>query len=231
MSSINATSKAVRIAGSDFAALKRDFDRNGFVVLRNFLDEAELTELRERAIPLARDLLDKNSDSEKYRNVLKSLHRHDDWFDNQLAGGRHVPLLRHLLDDDIFGASAAWFDRPEGAGLGIGPHVDALGRDHFPGRGATIWFALDPVNASNGCLHYLTGSHKKTYPDVIPIPGIDTQSEDVFVAELAPGDAVIHTALTVHWSGGNPTERPRRAVSYFYFSASEHAALNQSKEA
>lgn len=215
----------------DFDALKADYERDGFVVIKGYLSDAEVDELRERASPLAHELLKSAGDMGKYRNVLKSLHRHDDWFDQQLVCGRHVPLLEHLLGGDVFGQSAAWFDRPEGESIGIGPHVDALGRNEYPGAGITIWYALDTVRESNGCLHYLRGSHKQEYPDVIPIPGIDAESEDAIAVELDPGDVVIHTSLTVHWSGGNLSGQPRRAVSFFYFGASAYAALHLRKEA
>ena len=38
-------------------------------------------------------------------------------------------------------------------------------------------------------------------------------------ATVQPGDAVVHNSLTVHWSGPNPTDRPRGAVSFFYWGA------------
>ena len=215
----------------DLDALKKDYDRDGFVVLPGYLSTEEVDALRDRAIPLADKLLKEVGESERYRNVMKALNRHDEWFDKQLSDGPHVPLMRYLLDGDVYGASAAWFDRPEGETLGIDPHVDAIGREKQSDAGATIWFALDPANLGNGCLHYLRGSHRNVYPDGIPIPGIDTESEDVFAAVLEPGDAVIHNALTVHWSGGNTTGMPRRAVSYFYFSARAHAAMRRRKEA
>ena len=216
---------------SDFEALKAQYDRDGFVVLRGYLSEAEVSELRDHAVPLASAILAKQDNDGRYRNLLKSLNRHDEWFDDKLNNGKHLPLVRYLVDDDVFGASAAWFDRPEGQTEGLDPHVDAIGRERDSDAGATIWFALDPVNVGNGCLHYLRGSHKKVYPRKIPIPGIDTDSDDACAVELEPGDAVIHNALTVHWSGGNTTGLPRRAVSYFYFGARAYAALQRRKEA
>ncbi|MGI9262935.1 MAG: phytanoyl-CoA dioxygenase family protein [Woeseiaceae bacterium] len=216
---------------SEFDVLKADYDRDGFVVMRSYLPDTEVDELRARAVPLADTLMKKQDNEGRYRNLFKSINRYDEWFDNLLSGGKHVPLLRYLLNDEVFGASAAWFDRPEGEAQGVEPHVDAVGGDRSPDAGATIWFALDPVSVGNGCVHYLRGSHKDRYPDVIPIPGINTESEDVFAAELEPGDAVIHNALTVHWSGGNETGKPRRAVSCFYFSARAHAQRQQQKTA
>jgi phytanoyl-CoA hydroxylase len=229
--STNITFDEARMTDIEFAVIKKNYERDGFVILRGYLSEAEVGELRDRAVPLASAILSKEGNDGRYRNLLKSLHRHDDWFDEKLTKGKHVPLIRYLIDDDVFGASAAWFDRPEAETEGLDPHVDALGRDKDFDTGATIWFALDPVNVGNGCLHYLKGSHLNVYPDTIPIPGIDTESEDVYAAELNPGDAVIHNALTVHWSGGNKTGKPRRAVSYFYFGARAYAAMHKRKEA
>ncbi len=214
----------------DLDAIKQDYERDGFVVLRGCLSEAEVDELRDHAFPLAGRLMAEKGNEGRFRNLLKTLHKHDPWFDEQLNLGDHLPLIRHLLNGDVFGASAAWFDRPEGETEGLDPHVDALGREKDSDAGATIWFALDPVNVGNGCLHYLKGSHRNVYPDEIPIPGIDTESEDAFAAELAPGDAVVHNALTVHWSGGNTTGLPRRAVSYFYFGARAYSALQRHKK-
>jgi phytanoyl-CoA hydroxylase len=215
----------------DFDEVKRDYERDGFVVLEGCLTQDEVDELRDHALPLAERMLARKGDAGRFRNLLKTLHKHDPWFDTQLNRGDHVPLIRHLLNGDVYGVSAAWFDRPAGETEGLDPHVDALGREKDADAGATIWFALDPVNEGNGCLHYLKGSHRNTYPDQIPIPCIDTESSDAFAAELAPGDAVIHNALTVHWSGGNATGRPRRAVSYFYFGARAHAELQKKKGA
>jgi len=219
------------MTGLDLEAIKQDYERDGFLILRAYLSDSELAALRDHAFPLASALMTREVHGTRFRNLLKTLHKYDDWFDEQLRNGRHVPLIRHLMNDDVYGASAAWFDRPQGETEGLDPHVDALGRDKEPDAGATIWFALDSANVGNGCLHYLRGSHKNGYPDEIPIPGINTDSQDAFAAELDPGDAVIHNALTVHWSGGNTTGLPRRAVSYFYFGARTDEALYKRKEA
>lgn len=214
----------------DFDAIKQDYERDGFVVLPAYLSDSELATLRDHAFPLASSLMPKKRSHARFRNLLKTLHKHDDWFEEQLRDGRHLSLIQHLLNGDVFGASAAWFDRPQGETEGLAPHVDALGRDKDPDADATIWFALDPSNVDNGCVHYLPGSHKSHYPDEIPIPGIDTESGDAVAAELNPGDVVIHNALTVHWSGGNNSGLPRRAVSYFYYGARAYTALQKRKE-
>jgi hypothetical protein len=61
----------------NFDVLKADYDRDGFVVLPGYLTPAELEELPTRAIPLARELMKTKGVKGDNRNLLKSLHRHD----------------------------------------------------------------------------------------------------------------------------------------------------------
>ena len=218
------------LAELDFDRVKHDYNRDGFVIIRGYLSVQELTDLKGRAVPLANRLLAEEVDKVVFRNLLKSLNKHDEWFNNQLREGRHVPLINHLMDGDAVGASAAWFDRPKGENMGVEPHVDAIGEYKTAGAGATIWFALDPVDAGNGCVHYLRGSQKNNYPYKTWVPSVDKESQDVFAAEMDPGDAVIHSANTVHWSGGNKTGQPRRAVTYFYLSRDAYTSYQKTGE-
>ena len=217
-------------AGSEdkLRVLKAEYDRDGFVVVRGFLSDAEVSELRGRALPLAERMTSQDHGAGKYKNVMKSLHHYDRYLETQLKSGKHVKFLEQLLGGEVEGLSVAWFGRPEGDPQGIGPHVDALGRDGDLKGGVTIWFALDPVNTKNGCLRYLPGSHREEYANVMPIPNIDQESTDIVAAELEPGDAVVHSAHTVHWSGGNHSDEPRDAVSFFYCCPSDSAVRQAS---
>ena len=205
---------------ADLADIEHRYQQDGFVVLRGYLRDPKLAELRQRADALATALLAKRGNGGKdapFANVLKNLNRAHPWFASELGGGDHLPLMRTLLGSELTPASAAWFNRPPGSAERIEPHVDGVGRPRIGPVGATIWIALDATNVGNGCLHYARGSHKVAYPSGLPIPGFDTATADAVAIEAAAGDAVIHSALTVHWSGPNPSENPRRAVSYFYW--------------
>ncbi len=74
--------------------------------------------------------------------------------------------------------------------------------------------------AENGCPHYARGSHKLDIDPRIPYGDLEVDDKSAVAVVVQPGDAVVHSAVTVHWSHGNPTARPRRAVSYFYWGAS-----------
>ena len=219
------------MTNDQIAAIKRDYDRDGFVILRDYLRERALEDLRERATRLAGDLRSRRPKRDlrgsvpgpgrRFGDVFKGLQTHDAWFDHELKAGRHVPLIKALIEDEPVPGTAAWFTKRPGSMAEIGPHRDAIGRPPGLEAGATIWIALDSADPENGCLHYGRGSHRHEYGYGIPIPGFDVNDGTAVPANVQPGDAVIHSSLTVHWSGTNPTDRPRRAVSFFYWGASD----------
>ncbi|MDE0420948.1 MAG: phytanoyl-CoA dioxygenase family protein [Gammaproteobacteria bacterium] len=227
------------MTNDEISAIKRDYDRDGFVILPGYLHGPALEELRERATRLTADLFARkrkgeglNPRSKRRRagqqkgnidlgNIFKSLNRHDAWFDNELTAGRHVPLIEALVGDKLLPSSAAWFTKIPGSKGEIAPHRDAIGRPPGGQAGATLWIALDPADPENGCLHYGRGSHRIQYAPGTPFGEFVVDPATAVAAIVQPGDAVIHSDLTVHWSEGNPTERPRRAVSFFYYGASK----------
>ncbi len=98
----------------------------------------------------------------------------------------------------------------------------------------SIWVALDRVDAGNGRVEFIRGSHrwKQRFqpmnftdmapiadPDYEPIPDIeaDRAAYDIVAYDLEPGDCVVFSALTVHGASGNAAgDRRRRAVAVRY---------------
>ena len=193
--------------------LKRDFDRDGYVVLRGFLSREELEELRIRA----EGCLGEARRSEEYPGVVKNLNRIDPWFEDQLQRGKQAGLISALLEDDLEPASAGCFERIPGETSGIKPHIDAIGHRR---KGATVWIALDRADRENGCLYYAKGTHRRELPAVVGLEGFSAESKEAVAVEVEPGDAAIHNSRTVHWSEANRSQRPRQAITYFYWAAS-----------
>jgi ectoine hydroxylase-related dioxygenase (phytanoyl-CoA dioxygenase family) len=95
----------------------------------------------------------------------------------------------------------------------------------------TVWIPLDPVDADNGAVRYVRGSHRDrttfrpnlfVTTDALPgTEGIDVpdHSDDPAVVhfDTLPGDVVVHHARTLHGAFANTTaDRPRRALSIRY---------------
>lgn len=206
----------------DLNELRTEFSRDGCVVIPSFLSSSELEELDARTEAyLERGKHRKRFAKEKaYAGTLKNLNVDDKWFDELLRDGRPAHVVSHLLDDELHPATAAFFDRLPGEETAIAPHFDAIGHRR---NGATLWIALDESRKENGCLYYVKGSHKQKYESKVGLAGFDEFTEGAFAVELNPGDAAIHSALTIHWSYPNQTQLSRRGVSFFYSAASSKA--------
>ena len=87
----------------------------------------------------------------------------------------------------------------------------------------TCWCGLDNSTKENGCLQYIAGSHKW---GLLPKPVIagdlhgikdflNDEQKNQFahpqLAEVKAGEAIFHHSLTLHGSGENRSNRPRRA--------------------
>ena len=87
----------------------------------------------------------------------------------------------------------------------------------------TCWCGLDNSTKENGCLQYIAGSHKW---GLLPKPVIagelhgikdflndeqKKQFDNPQYAEVKAGEAIFHHSLTLHGSGENKSDKPRRA--------------------
>jgi ectoine hydroxylase-related dioxygenase (phytanoyl-CoA dioxygenase family) len=94
-------------------------------------------------------------------------------------------------------------------------------------RGITIWLALDPADEENGCIRYISGSHRwgECRPTVytldsaygqegeLPPLRIEEESATADSVSCSAGHAIAHHPLVCHMSRTNRSERHRRAWS------------------
>ncbi|MEM7364025.1 MAG: phytanoyl-CoA dioxygenase family protein [Pseudomonadota bacterium] len=205
-----------KYSSDELASLKASFDRDGFVILRGYCDQDEVAEMR-RHLGVVHEHADSNQVS---FGSMKSLDALEPWFHNYLLGGDHITLIKHLIDDGLSPDNVSWISKPQGVDRTY-PHFDALGAYRSPPSGASLWIALDAMDAQNGCLHYERGSHRKVFTEAYPLPDYDETNERIVQVEVMPGDAVIHSARVVHFSI-DPLDysRPRNAMVYVYWGAS-----------
>ena len=86
----------------------------------------------------------------------------------------------------------------------------------------SIWIPLQPATLANGCMQFVPGTHRQ---EVLPhhpigndvrVIGIEVDDVDQVVTEavacpLPAGGATIHHSRTLHYTGPNNTDQPRRA--------------------
>ena len=90
--------------------------------------------------------------------------------------------------------------------------------------GVQFWIALDDVDVENGCMQFISGSHKLDIVDhqsinndprihgleLAPTAGVHVEFPTI--CPLAAGGATIHPGRTLHYTAPNNSDRPRRAL-------------------
>jgi ectoine hydroxylase-related dioxygenase (phytanoyl-CoA dioxygenase family) len=96
-----------------------------------------------------------------------------------------------------------------------------------------LWIPLDHVDLASGTMEFVRGSHRwgklfsmrsfgpdQSYENVDyePVPDIEADRDryDIVHFEMAPGDCVVFSELTLHAAPGNGTDRRRRAIAIHY---------------
>ena len=189
------------------AALKADFDRDGFVIIRDLVTPEKAREISARAEEATKDISRKGI----FSNITEGLEKRDSYFGELLKNGPQVPILETLLGRKPEPTTASFFTKTDND-QEVHPHSDAM-------DGAVIWIALDETDKHNGCLHFLKGSHKREAEFAhlrADTPTDLSDHPDVFEAVMSPGDIAIFRPTTVHWSGPNHDGSVRRGFNCFY---------------
>jgi phytanoyl-CoA hydroxylase len=215
---------------------KKDFyQKNGFVVIEDFLDLGELETWRrvtEDAVQkrlIERDGLTNQDDPDKYYSQV--------FIQCVRLADTHEGMAKLMLDARLGEAAATlagvdgiriWHDQAlfkQPYGNPTAWHLDDPYWSFFSPNAISIWVALDNATLANGCLWYLPGTHKsarfenvgigeniaslfKVYPE--------WKNIDAVPAPASAGSAVFHNGLIAHGAGANMTRYPRRAMTCAY---------------
>jgi phytanoyl-CoA hydroxylase len=225
----------------DTKTLKSTFDRDGFVYLPGFLSAAQVTEIRER---LKRFITEKSSslppehikfevkEDATTLKMLQDLHIYDPFFADVLFNSTFTKLAEDLLEEEVIGKTVEYFNKPPKVGKATPPHQDGYYFMLKPMSAVTMWMALENVDAENGWVSYVKGSHKLGmrhhaftntlgFSQGIPDFGILADTEKEVFFKTKPGDLLVHHALTIHRASPNTSEeRTREALGLIYFGAS-----------
>ena len=214
---------------------KLQFDRDGFLVVRNFLSPDELSKLASELDRYIRDVVPTLPASAAFFDdparpeTLKQLQhmRIDPFFDAYRANAKWTELAAELIGEPSAAQAPEWFNKPPGTNHPTPPHQDNFYFCLKPPNVATLWLALDPVDEEDGCLRYGPGSHRMGIRDHNPTKvlgfsqGIcDYATEDESrecAITLAPGDLVAHHGETIHRADPNRSAtRQRRAFAMVF---------------
>lgn len=217
------------------AKIKADYDRDGFVIVRNFLSSGDLSELTAELDRFIREVVPTMPASEAFYvdqsrpETLKQLQNMDidPFFAACMTNAKWNKLAETVIGEPCAPKGPQWFDKPPGTNHSTPPHQDNYYFCLRPPNAATLWLALDAVDEENGCLRYIPGSHRKGirnhnstkvlgFSQGIVDFGDDELDTEVSVT-LAPGDLVAHHGDVIHRADPNRSmTRHRRGFAMVF---------------
>jgi phytanoyl-CoA hydroxylase len=217
------------------------YRRDGFVVLRDFLQPDELAEWRKAAEAAVerraeRRLPRPGTDYDEF------FHHEDDYynsvFDQRINLWMTDEAIAELVCSAELGSRAAELAGVDGVRIWLDQalvkqpyspptsyHLDNPYWSFSSHDAITIWLALDDATMANGCLCYLPGTHREARFDNVSIgPEIGAlfdvypnwrDIEPVF-CPVPAGSAVAHNGLVAHGATANMTPHRRFAMTVAY---------------
>ena len=205
-------------------AIQTHFNRQGYAVDGATLTTAELSLMRDVCETLLAEPAEDGGDGKhtiglgQRRRFLS--HRHEDFpaLEACLLNGTPARLAADLLGGSAYLFNEQFVVKGPRKGASFAWHQDGayVGFDHKPY--VTIWIALDDAHEANGCV-YLLPRNLETERHLDPHDWLQESNElngysgdDPGVpVECAAGAVVAFSSLTLHRSGENITDAPRRA--------------------
>ena len=211
---------------NDLPQLLDDYERDGVVVIRQFLSAAEVAEVRGEIDRYIReDLATKPADArtvEADGTTVRNLWRLEQHNEKLRALAERTDiraLVAPLLHGAPVLAAVETFNKPARVGSGVPHHQDNAYFCQTPPDMLTVWIAIDAVTEDNGPVFFVKGSQRL---GVLPTRPSGVRGNSIGLAEapsaplaeqfcglLAPGDATIHHCNTIHHSAPNRTDHSR----------------------
>lgn len=216
----------------DFSQAKRDFDRDGFVTVRQLLSKEEFADLTDNLDRYIREVVPTLPDADAFYvdksrpSTLKQMQHMqvDPFFENYSRHPKWLALAAGLLGEEVKCDYPEWFNKPPGEEAPTPPHQDNYYFCLAPPNVITVWMAMDRVNEGNGCVRYVRGSHQRGirphgrsavlgFSQGILDYNDDDRKLEV-LTDLEPGDVIVHHGNTIHRAEPNRSQdRHRRAFA------------------
>lgn len=162
-------------------------------------------------------------DEELRKVVLKGFHDlqyHDCAFTRAVSHPRLVDALTRVIGPNVQLHHSKMLVKPPETGAPFPMHQDY---PYFPHTRHTVTAAsvhLDDATEENGCLRVIPGSHRLgPLPEIGESKALDSAEypmERGLPVPAKAGDVLLFNYLTIHGSGVNSSERPRRNVLFQY---------------
>jgi len=213
---------------------KKQFEEQGFVILKKVFTEEKLKEIRNLQEKIV-DYADKNLEdpfspwSLEHRNdqgVLYDLYQRHPEFQEMAKNKEILDCLENVLGENIYLYDNSLVYKPKGKKNGVAWHQDFISRPTEPLK-IIVWMALDNVTKENGTVQVIPGSHKQghlpwhrvdgeTHHDRVNMEYVEKDKDKIIYAELEAGDVLLFNMLVLHGSDEIHTDEQRRVYRCSY---------------
>ena len=213
----------------DLTSIASRFQRDGFVLVENFLSPDELTTLQheltryiDQVVPhlSSRHVFYEAGDNGPIKH-LTSLDLHDDFFKQMLSRPATLQVVEACLGTPAEPFASEVFYKHAHVGTETPYHQDNAYLHFDPADGVVVWIALDDVTLDNGAMHYRKGAYElgdlDHFETNLPLfskqlsAELDPAQNPEVPALVKQGGAAIHHIQTPHRAGPNRTDHDRRA--------------------
>ena len=220
----------------------QSFNRDGYLILKNFFSNAEIDKLYEVALQddaMRKNALDLNDQSGRKTKLSLWFTPGNDVFGYMTRSKRIIEVIKPLLDSDspVCHFHSKLMQKEPRVGGAWEWHQDYgywyKNQFMFPDQLISVMVALTEANKANGCLQVIKGSHKlgrvnhgfageQVGADMVFVNNALKTMELVY-CELQPGDALIFHSNLLHRSEANLSDKPRWSIISCYNSQSNLA--------
>ncbi len=228
---------------------KAQYETDGFMVVRNVLNPDLVARYKSRAREFAVGNIPPGSEKmvvkevsvakgavkpdDPEKGIWKFINpdRYDPLFEAYVRRPEILDIVEPIVGGDIKAFLMMFIYKPPGIDF-VHPYHQDASYFNFEPHDLVVgtWLALDRIDASNGTLSVIRGSHRMSIlPHAAPkgemvnfgvfgVEGFDGHPDEVTL-EFEPGDAVFFHSRLLHKTGANLSDRHRRVLTVHYANA------------
>lgn len=216
--------------------LREQFERDGYVIARNVIDDALVQEARSHIEWLLRQHPDTRPEQ-----LHHSLMTNDPFWVRLVSDDRLLDVAEQFIGPDIALFASHYIAKRPHDGQAVLWHQDGSYWPLEPMEVVTEWLAIDDSTPENGCMRVIPGTQDMELQDVhdrndvdnvlgsgMDAAGVD-ESEAVDVV-LNAGDVSIHHPNVIHGSNANTSPKWRRGLTIRYIPTSVRIVTEKEDE-
>lgn len=215
-------------------SLVKQYEQEGYVIVRNVLDANLVAEARAHI-----DWLLKKNPQLRPEQLGHHLMTKDAFWVRLVSDDRLLDIAEQFLGPDVGLFASHYIAKPPRTGKAVPWHQDGSYWPLEPMRVITFWLAIDRSDEENGCMKVVPRTHHDnliSLDDYVPQtdenafevamePGSVDESQAVNLI-LNPGDISIHHPNVTHGSNVNDSPRWRRGLTIRYIPTSTRITTN-----